>query len=168
MFPQPEGQTGGSVETFWNQCCCGNMGALDRKVLPFFLTVGHGPVFSWLWCERGIWINRQHCWFWFNKPVSYLYRSHSLQTTGPTSLRGKKVSKWNCLRNILSHFLPPRRHAAHSLPGSVDRSKNYAFGHKTHLCISFNLTVNSDCMCRWYYLIYLYTRRWVCCVWCKS
>jgi hypothetical protein len=101
----------------------------------------------YLWCERGMWINRQQCSFWFNKPVSYLYRSNSLQITGPDSLIGKNVSKWNCLHNILSHFLPPRRHAAHSLPGSVDRSKNYTFGYKTRLCISFNLTVNSDCMC---------------------
>ena len=41
-------------------------------------TVGHAPVFLWLWCERGIWIEGQQCRFWFSKAVSYLYRSHSL------------------------------------------------------------------------------------------
>lgn len=122
------------------------LGRIGWKSTFSFLTVGHAPMFLWFWCERGIWINRQKCWFWFNKPVSCLYGNHSLQMTGPTSLIGRNASKWNCLHNILSNFLPPRRHAAHSLPGSVDRSKNSAFGHKTRLCISFNLTVSSDCV----------------------
>ena len=54
--------------------------------------------------------------------------------TGPASLIDRNVSKRNCLHNILSHFLPPRRHAAHSLPGSVNRSKTLHFATK-RVCV---------------------------------